>query len=98
MLFGTPNYLMCDNGVQFKSKEFQRLCEKYRARIFYTANYNPRANPVERHNRVIKTMLRAYVRQDDHRTWNQHLSEIGCALRTCPSETTRFSPYFIVFG
>ena len=98
LLFGTPRFLTCDNGVQMKSKEFQELCRRYKTRIFYTANYNPRANPVERHNRVIKTMLRTYVRQDNHKTWDEHLSEIGCAIRTSPSETTGYSPYFVLFG
>lgn len=81
-----------------RSKEFQKLCNQYRTKIFYTANYHPQANPVERSNRVIKTMLRTYVRQENHRTWDEHLFEIGCALRTSPSETTRHSPYFVLFG
>lgn len=98
LLYGTPMYLTCDNGVQMKSKEFQNLCARYNSRIFYTANYNPRANPTERHNRVIKTMLRTYVSQDNHRTWDEHLKQIGCAIRTSPSETTKHSPYFILFG
>lgn len=98
LLFGTPNYLMCDNGVQMKSKDFQTLCAKYHTKIFYTANYHPQANPVERHNRVIKTMLRTYVNQENHKTWDDHLAEIGCAIRTSASETTKFSPYFVLFG
>jgi len=98
LLFGAPSYLMCDNEVQMKYKEFQKLCEKYKTRIFYTARYNPRANPVERNNRVVATMLRTYVSQDNHRTWDEHLSEIGCAIRTCAGETTKFSPYYILFG
>ena len=98
LLFGAPMFLTCDNGVQMKSKDFQFLCQRYRTRIFYTANYNPRANPVERHNRVIKTMLRTYVNQDNHRTWDEHLMEIGCAIRTSPSETTGYTPYFVLFG
>lgn len=81
-----------------RSKEFQALCQRYQTRIFFTANYNPRANPTERHNRVIKTMLSTYVRQEDHRTWDEHLQEIGCAMRTSPSEVTGYSPYFVLFG
>lgn len=98
LLFGTPMFLTCDNGVQMKSKDFQDLCKKYKSRIFYTASYNPRANPVERQNRVVKTMLRTYVKQENHRTWDEHLQEIGCAIRTSPSETTKYSPYFVLFG
>jgi transposase InsO family protein len=96
--YGAPDNLMCDNGVQMKSKEFQSLCAKYNVNIFYTALYNPRANPTERVNRVLKTMIRTYVNQNNHKTWDENLAAITCALRTSPNETTGYSPYSILYG
>lgn len=98
LTYGTPAYLICDNGAQMKSKEFKKLCELYHTKIFYTSSYNPRANPTERHNRVIKTMIRSYIQKDNHRTWDVHLSELGCAIRSAPSETTGYTPNRILFG
>lgn len=98
LVYGAPQYLTCDNGPQMKSREFQALCEKYKTRIFYTAFYYPRADHTERVNRVIKTMLKAYVQQDNHRTWEDNLSAIGCAIRTSRHESIGYSPYFVNFG
>lgn len=98
LVYGSPQFLMCDNGVQMTSKEFKALCDKYKTKIFYTANYYPRADPTERVNRVVKTMLRSYVNQQNHRTWDENLAAIGCAIRTSRHETTGHTPYFINFG
>ena len=98
LVYGAPQFLTCDNGTQMKSKEFQALCEKYKVKIFYTASYYPRADHTERVNRVIKTMLRSYVQQNNHRTWEDNLSAIGCAIRTSRHETTGFTPYLVNFG
>lgn len=95
--FGVPQYIICDNGKQMRSKEFQNLCGRYHAKISYTANYYPRADPVERYNRIVKTMISCYSK-DNHRSWDENLAAIGCAIRTSKSETTGFTPYFINFG
>lgn len=57
LVYGVPPYILCDNGVQFRSRDFQKLCNKYKTNIRYTALYHPSANPTERVNQVIKTML-----------------------------------------
>jgi len=98
LVYGAPQNLTCDNGSQMKSKEFQSLCEKYKVNIFYTASYYHRADHTERVNRVIKTMLRSFVQQNNHRTWEDNLSAIGCAIRTSRHETTGFTPYLVNFG
>lgn len=61
LMFGVPRTIICDNGVQYRSKEFMRLAAKYKCNIKFSALYNPRANPTERVNRVIKTMISIYV-------------------------------------
>lgn len=97
LVFGVPKVMICDNGAAFRSREFSNLAQRYKTNIKFTANYNPRANPTERVNRVIKTMMAMYV-SDNHRTWDERLPEIGCALRTATHETTGLTPYFINFG
>lgn len=92
LLFGLPRIIICDNGPQF-----QNLMVQYGVKIKYTAYYNPRANPTERFNRTLKTMLATYV-GEDQRKWNVKLQSIACALRTASHEITRLSPYFVNFG
>lgn len=97
LTYGTPQLLICDNGVQFKSKEFNKLCEDYKVTIRFTPYYSPQSNPVERVNQDVKTMLRSYV-SDNHKKWDQYLAKVGCALRTAMHETTGVTPFFANFG
>lgn len=97
LLFGAPQYLLTDNGVQFRSKDFQKLADSYKIKILFNAYYHAQANPVERINRVLKTMLASYVK-DNHKTWDQYLSKVACAVRTAVHEVTGMTPYFANFG
>lgn len=97
LVCGAPQTLTCDNGTPMKSKEFRTLCDKYKVKLFYTAAYYPRADHTERVNRVIKTMLKSFVDQNNHRTWEDNLPAISCAIRTTRHETTGFTPFFINF-
>jgi hypothetical protein len=97
MVFGVPQYLRCDNGVQFRSREFTNLCRSFGVKIIFNPNYSPQCNPTERVNRVLKGMLSAYV-EDNHRKWDDCLAELGCAYRSARHEVTAASPYFINFG
>lgn len=97
LLFSVPQYLISDNGTQFKSRNFIRLCEHYKVKILNTTLYHPQANPVVRVNSTIKTMLTAYV-SDIQRKWGEVLQQVGCAIRTQIHETIAATPYFINFG
>ncbi|CAH0556831.1 unnamed protein product [Brassicogethes aeneus] len=97
LTYGVPQYVICDNGVQMKSKEFQTLCQRYNSKICYTPLYWPRADPCERVNRVVKTMISSYIR-GSQKTWADNLSSISLAIKTARHETTGFSPFFINFG
>lgn len=52
---------------------------------------------MERYNRIIKTMIRCYIK-DDHRKWDVNLSTVGCAIRNSRSETTGCTLFAINFG
>lgn len=97
LVYGCPQHVICDNGVQFRSNQFNNLCEKYSVNIIHTPAYSPQGNPVERVNRVLKTMLASYV-ADNHRKWEQLLPKVGCAIRTSVHETTGVTPFFVNFG
>lgn len=97
LVYGSPQYLVCDNGTPMKSHAFQTLCKKYKTVISYTAAYLPRADPTERVNRVVKTLISSYTRES-HRNWDKHIASIACAIRTAKHETVRYTPYFINFG
>lgn len=97
LVFGAPRRLICDNGPQYRSKQFKKLADEYRVKIRFNANYHPQANPTERQNRTLKTMLAMYV-SENHRKWDINLAKVACATRTAKHESTKESPYFINFG
>ncbi|KAK9751650.1 RNase H-like domain found in reverse transcriptase [Popillia japonica] len=95
--FGVPRSIITDNGVQFRSKEFTKLAQTYSVKPLYTTYYSPWANPTERINRVLKTMLVSYV-STNHRLWDEVLPKIACAERTARHEVIGLTPYFVNFG
>ena len=97
LLFGVPQVIICDNGVQMRSRDFDNLCNKYQVKIHFTPLYYPRADPCERVNKVVKTMMACYVKENQKK-WDEHLSAIRCAINSSQSEVTGFSPYFVNFG
>lgn len=97
LMFSVPQHIICDNGVQFKSREFANLCSDYFVNILFTPYYHPQANPIERVNRVIKTMLSCYVAQNQ-RQWCKLLPKVACAIRTATHEVLKLTPFFVNFG
>lgn len=97
MVFGIPRFLKTDNGVQFRSREFNNLCSSFGVRIIFNPNYSPHCNPTERVNRVLKVMLSSYI-HENQRKWDEYLPELGCAYRSARHEVTGVTPYFANFG
>ncbi|KAE8747036.1 hypothetical protein FOCC_FOCC006291 [Frankliniella occidentalis] len=97
LVHGAPKLMLCDNGCQYDSKIVRDLCKQYGTKIKFNIPYNPRSNPTERYNQTIETMLVTYI-QEDHRDWDQYLSEIQCAVNTSVSHATGHTPHLIVFG
>lgn len=91
LLFGVPQFLRCDNGVQFKGKELEKLCKKFNFKIIFTLYYHPQPNSVERVNQVLKSMIRAYV-SSDHKKWDEYLSALACGIQTARHEVTENTP------
>lgn len=97
LLFGVPEILISDNGVQFKSKEFEKFLKKYHVTHWRNANYHPANNPTERANRVIGSAIRTYL-NGDHSDWDKDIHKVAMAIRTAVHESTSFTPYFINYG
>lgn len=101
LLFGVPEEIQMDNGTPFRSREMERLLDKYGVRAKFNPHFHPQVNNAERVNRTMKTVLRAVLmdRNDpNHRYWDQNLAEIACALCTAKHEATGHTPYFLNFG
>lgn len=96
-LFGVPESILSDNGVQFISNVFKDLLKKYGIKHIRTALYSPQVNASERVNRSILACIRAYI-GSDHRDWDVRISEIGNAIRNTKHDSVGYSPHFLVFN
>jgi len=95
--FGAPKIFICDNGTQFTSNTFKKYLQDLGIRQQFTAPYTPQENPTERMNRTVKTMIAQYA-DNDQRSWDELLPEIMLAVNTSVSETTGYTPTYLVQG
>ena len=99
LMFGIPEIVMCDNGVQFVSGLFKRLMSDYGIKkCWYNAKYHPQVNFTERVNRVITTAIRSYIGNQPHYTWDEKVFHIASAIRSAVHEVTGYAPNHLVFG
>lgn len=62
--WGAPEFLVSDNALKYVNRAFQGLTGIYGIQHSFAPVDDPQADPVERINRVPKTMISAYVAQD----------------------------------
>ena len=63
----------------------------------FTPLYHPQANPVERTNRVIKTIIRSFIR-DNHPDWDVYIHDFRFAYNTGFHTTINATPAFLNMG
>jgi len=82
--------------VQFTSRSFKAFCKGMGMELQHSAPYNPQQNLTERAKRTIKTMIAAYLDGAEQNKWDELLPELSLAINTSVSDTTKFSPVFLV--
>lgn len=95
--WGCPKSLVSDNGSEFFNQIVTERLKTYGIKQERTPVYHAQANPTERYNQTIKSMIRVFV-NNDHRTWDIHLSEFAFAMNTAVHASTKYSPAFLNFG
>lgn len=94
---GAPNKILSDNGPQFCSKVFCEGMKDRGIQIIHTSQYYPQGNQVERANREIGRLLRAYCHAS-HVKWACVLREIQVCLNRAIHDSTGLSPNEIHFS
>ena len=97
-----PDYLLTDNGKEFNNKVLDTVLTEYgvirvTCWFAYLFAYHPQANPVNRGNKTLKTMIATFVKSN-HRNWDQHLHELRHAINTAVQSSTRVSRAFLNYG
>ena len=95
--WGTPDAILTDNGTEFLNVSLKDLAQGRNITLQTTPIYCPRANPSERVNRVLKTMISCFV-GSDHRDWDKHLADFRFAYNTAYHEALQATPAFLNLG
>ena len=97
-LFGTPAYLISDQGKAFTGHLITNLCELYGVQKLRTLPYHTQTNgQVEQMNQTIIRMI-GKLEQDRKARWSEDLPEMLAAYNGTCSAVTGYSPYFLLFG
>ncbi|KAI5746665.1 hypothetical protein M8J77_006124 [Diaphorina citri] len=95
--YGAPRRIITDNGTPFINSLMKTLSETYGFEHQRTPPYHPQANSVERQNRVVKQIIRAYI-NSRQTNWCTFLPEVAYAINTSVQSTTGFTPHFLMYG
>ncbi|XP_039310315.1 uncharacterized protein K02A2.6-like [Solenopsis invicta] len=94
---GTPKFLLTDNGTEFVNQTLRAFAQDFEITHTTVPPYHPQANPVERVNRVLKTMIIAFLDRD-HRDWDLHIHDFCFAYNTAHHSSIGTSSAFLNLG
>ncbi|KRX17349.1 Retrovirus-related Pol polyprotein from transposon [Trichinella nelsoni] len=96
--YGAPESLHSDQGRNFEAALIKELCETFDIHKTRTTPYHPQSSGlVERFHRTLLTMLSARA-TTYRRNWDLVLPMTLLAYRTSINESTKATPYRIMFG
>lgn len=96
--WGAPKRLLSDQGREFCNKVNTELCKKMGIERSVTAAYHPQTNGLdERTNQTVKTRL-SKLSDADGKNWDEFVDEVAFSIRTQRQASTKYSPFFLMFG
>src|SRR3954447_13599536 len=94
---GCPKIILSDRGAHFRNKLVDELCEKFKVKHKLSSPYHPETNGlVERLNRTLCESLAKVSEKENE--WDKHIGSVLFAYRTAKHNTTRKTPFFMVYG
>lgn len=96
--YGSPVQLVTDNGPENVNRIMREALESLRVEHVTTSPYHPQSNAkVERFHKTLADVLSKLVK-DNEENWDLYLTQALAAVRFCENETSKFSPYYMIFG
>jgi len=98
-LHGMPEDVVTDRGPTFNSNFWEHVCRHTGMVRRMSSAYHPQTDgQTERANRVVGEMLRAYVRDEEHRDWAEHLWCVEFAINNAYHESIQNTPFYVNYG
>lgn len=95
--FGFPRIIVSDNGSQFTSNIFKRMCFGHGIRHVTTSPYYPQPSHAERFNRNLRSALIAFHAEKQN-TWDENLRWLQLSFNSALHESHKEVPFKIMFG
>jgi len=96
--FVIPKRLITDQGTNFTSDLFKRLCKLLRIKKIQITAYHPQSNgSLERAHRPLIEYLRSIV-DDKPSEWDDWLGEAALAHNHTPHTSSKYSPIYALYG
>ena len=96
--FGCPQEILTDRGSNFTAQTLESYLRRMQIKHLRTSAYHPRTNGmVERVNGLLGQALTRLCKGATHH-WDRFLDEAVFSLRVREHTTTRYSPFYLLFG
>ncbi len=93
------NYIIADNGTQFRSKKFLSLAAALGIKVVYSSAWNSQARgQVEVFNYLIKKLIAALVMNKSTYAFRDELFLINAIMNNTINLTTKSAPAELIFG
>jgi hypothetical protein len=94
--YSTPLYIITDNGRNLVGAVMSDVCKILQSHMITTSPYNPKANPVERFNRTMNSMIAKFV-NTNQTDWDIYIGLLVSAYNTTSHTSSGASPFSLVF-
>jgi hypothetical protein len=98
LIYGIPNEIVTDQGTNFMSDVFKRICKLFKIEKIFTTAYHPESNgPLERTRKTLVNYLRCFcnIKTSD---WDEWIPFACFTYNTTPHSVTKYTPYELLFG
>ena len=96
--WGAPSRLLSDQGREFVNKINDAVCKEFGIKRFVTSAYHPQTNGLDdRTNQTLKQRLCKLVNEHQN-DWCNYLEEVAYSIRTQKQATTKYTPFYLMFG
>jgi hypothetical protein len=98
LIYGIPNEIVTDQGTNFMSNVFKRVCKLFKIEKICTTAYHPESNgALERTHKTLVNYLRCFCNNKTN-DWDECLPFACFAYNTTPHSVTKYTPYEVLFG
>jgi hypothetical protein len=98
LIYGIPTEIVTDQGSNFMSDVFKRICKLFKIEKICTTAYHPESNgALESTHKTLANYLRCFC-DTKLNNWDEWLPFACFTYNPTPHSVTKFTPYEVLFG